>query len=99
MLQRILAASTESVGLSALTNQLMLPAWNVSSTCPPIEQELVESRWLLLLAFATAVDFGEESLICRRTVRGASNQFHNLEVKNESGIVAGLIRRTAKRPI
>jgi hypothetical protein len=41
----------------------MLAAWNVSSTCPPIEQELVEQSWLLLLALATAVDNDEESLI------------------------------------
>ena len=72
-----------------LTHQPMLPAWNVSSTCLPIEQELVEQCWLLLLALGTAVDKGEESLICRRTVRGASKQFHNLEAKNEGGTIAG----------
>lgn len=30
--------------------QPMLPLWNVPSTYPPIEQELAERCWLLLLA-------------------------------------------------
>lgn len=53
LLQRILTISTESVGLLRLTYQPMLPAWNVPSTCLPLEQELVERRRLLLLAPAS----------------------------------------------
>jgi len=54
VLQKIPKSSTESVGLFALTREPMLAAWNVSSTCPPFEQELVKQCWLLLLAFLAA---------------------------------------------
>ena len=38
----ILGWCTGSVGLSAIHCRPILPAWNVSSTYPPFEQELVE---------------------------------------------------------
>lgn len=60
-LQRIPGNSTYSVGLFVLTLQPMLSAWNVPSTCPPIEQELVEQCRLLLLALPSAAYGGEES--------------------------------------
>lgn len=42
LLQRILVWRTDLVGLSAVNCRPILPAWNVSSTYPPFEQELVE---------------------------------------------------------
>lgn len=64
-LQRILTTSTESVGLFVQTHQPILRAWNVPSTCPPIEQELVEQGRLLLLALATFVNDGDRSVGAR----------------------------------
>ena len=62
LLQRIPAKSTESVGLSRRVYRPMLPAWNVPSTCLPIEQELAEQCWLLLLALAGGLEEVAESV-------------------------------------
>ena len=100
-LQRIPVNSTDSVGLFHFSHQLMLPAWNVPSTCPPIEQELVEQCRLLLLALAAAVDGGEARGPISREVPGTRpNSFTTqilMEGRNESGNAAGLVSRTAER--
>ena len=72
--------STDSLGLFVLSHQPMLPAWNVPSTCPPIEQELVEQCRLLLLALAIAVVGGEEGGAISRAVPGTSPQFHHANI-------------------
>jgi hypothetical protein len=81
LLQRILANSTESVGLPMRPPHPMLPAWNVSSTCLPIEQELVEQCRLLLLACPIGVDDGEEwGRAVARSLGLVQYQFHHRSI-------------------
>jgi ferritin-like metal-binding protein YciE len=61
------------VGLSRRVYRPMLPAWNVPSTCLPIEQELAEQCWLLLLALGSGVDAGNE---CGRSVVPCPGSFN-----------------------
>ncbi len=75
----------------------ILPAWNVPSTCLPIEQELVEQCWLLLLALASNQ---QDVDVSGRFVGLHQGTFFNgfiiffLEDQSESEFPARLISRT-----
>jgi len=61
-----------------VTNDPKLPAWNVPSACLPIEQELAEQCWLLLLALFSGVDAAHERGRSVVPCPGCLKSFHYL---------------------
>jgi len=56
----------------------MLPAWNVPSTCLPIEQELAEQCRLLLLALRIGWTTVKRAVDLRRSIKGSFNNCLNI---------------------